>query len=427
MDAKELPARPNLEYYKNLAKDLLRAYTSEDSASLQRIGEHFNQPLTWDRLREAAQRRLRKLKGSASPSARFGLADGQFLIARSYGFESWPKFKKHIEAALRKNSPVSKFELAADAVIAGDIATLARFLYETPELIRARSTRAHQSTLLHYVSANGVEDFRQKTPSNAVEVAKILLQAGAEVDAENNPGHGTTLGLVATSFHPAQAGVQIALLETLLQAGASPDGLPGGWNPLTAALANGRGDAAAFLAQRGARLDLEGAAGVGRLDVVKSFFNEDGTLRSNATQEQMKSGFAWACEYGRTGVVDFFLQQGINVGTRLRHDGETALHWAAYNAHVDSVKLLLQRGAPVNAKDESYEGTPLGWALYAWSGPPPEAKRDHYYEVVALLVAAGATVDTAWLDDPRRESPITEKLRVDPRMLAAIRQHPKSI
>src|SRR5712692_4079242 len=200
MDAKEVPARPTLEHYKKLAKDLLKAYQSGDAASMKRIQDHYQRPLTWDELREAAQWQLRKLKGSARQSAGFTLADAQFLIARLHAFESWPKFKKHIEAVLRERSPISKFELAADAVITGDVATLRQFLREDPELIRARSTRVHQSTLLHYVSANGVEDFRQKTPANAVEVTKILLDAGAEVDAEDNPGRGTTLGLVATSY-----------------------------------------------------------------------------------------------------------------------------------------------------------------------------------------------------------------------------------
>jgi hypothetical protein len=59
MDAKELSARPNLEHYKKLAKDFLKAYKSGDAASLSRIQDHFEHPLTWDELREAAQRRLR--------------------------------------------------------------------------------------------------------------------------------------------------------------------------------------------------------------------------------------------------------------------------------------------------------------------------------------------------------------------------------
>jgi ankyrin repeat protein len=422
MDAKKLPARPSLENYKNLAKAFLKAYKSGDPTAMRRVQEHFKRELTWEQLRQATQQRLHKLRGGAG-NAKFGLADAQFLIARSCGFESWPKFKKHIEAVLRKSSPVSVFESAADAVVAGDIATLSSLLRKNPHLVHARSTRAHQATLLHYVAANGVEDFRQKTPKNAVQVARLLLDAGAEVDAENREGKGggTALGLVATSYPPAKADVQNALLEVLLDAGACPDGLAGGWSPLTAALANGRGDAAEFLAQHGARLDLEGAAGVGRLDVVQSFFSPDGSLKASATQEQLRSGFTWACEYGRTSVVDFLLGRGTPADARLRHDGQTGLHWAAYNAHVDTVRLFLERNAPVNARDESFDGTPLGWALYAWTDPPPEAKRGNYYEVVALLVASGATVDPAWLDHPDRERPISQRVQADPRMQAALR------
>jgi hypothetical protein len=40
----------------------------------------------------------------------------------------------------------------------------------------------HEPTLLHY-NANGVEEYRQKTPNNVVEVAKVLLDAVAEPDA----------------------------------------------------------------------------------------------------------------------------------------------------------------------------------------------------------------------------------------------------
>ena len=72
------------------------------------------------------------------------------------------------------------------------------------------------------------------------------------------------------------------------------------------------------------------AAGVGRLDVVKSFFNDDGSLKSTATRQQMKDGFAWACEFGRTSVVDFLLQRGMEMDAKLKHDGQTGLHWAAF-------------------------------------------------------------------------------------------------
>lgn len=289
------------------------------------------------------------------------------------------------------NSIVSNFEAAVDAIVDGDAAGLEELLRQDPNLVRARSIREHRSTLLHYVSANGVEDFRQKTPKNIVQIAKLLLNAGADVNAESEAygGRSTTLGLTATSVHPENAGVQLELLEVLIAHGARIDG-HNGESAVNACLANGRGKAAEFLANRGARLDLEGSAGVGRLDLVSSFFNEDGSLKPGGTAEQMKDGFTWACEFGRTRVVDFLLQRGVEIDAKLKHHGQTGLHWAASGGHVETVELLVRRGAPVNIRDEAFGGTPLGWALYGWSNLPDGYGRESYYETVAVLVRAGA-------------------------------------
>jgi hypothetical protein len=322
---------------------------------------------------------------------------------------------------VRAGSPVSKFESAVDAIVGGDAATLERLLLENPELVRARSTREHRSTLLHYVSANGVEDFRQRTPKNIVEIAKLLLAAGADVNAESDAygGRSTALGLTATSVHPEAAGVQLPLMELLIDNGAIIDG-PDASSAVNACLHNGRGKAAEFLASRGAQLDLEGATGVGRLDAVKSYFNPDGSLKRTATEKQMKDGFAWACQFGRTDVVDFLLQMRIPLDARLRHDGQTGVHWAAYGGHADTVKLLLERKARVDIKDETYGGTPLGWALYAWGTRPDGARHESYYAVVAQLVSAGAILDP-WFEDDEDRRVVAQKMRADPRMLAALR------
>jgi Ankyrin repeats (3 copies) len=407
MDTREFPPHPNLEQYRKQAKELLKAYQGADMKAMVRVRKKHP--------------RFRKLSEAEFRSESFALADAQLVIAREHGLESWPRFAKYIEEMERKDSPTSIFEAAADAVVTGDIATVARLLRENPGLVHERSPREHNAPLIHYVSANGVEDFRQKTPKNVVEIAELLLKSGAEVDATSQSygGASTALGLAATSYHPAKAGVDIPLLELLLKYGALPDGAPGGWHTVTAALANGRPRAAQFLARHGAKLDLEGAAGVGRLDVVKTFFAEDGSLKTNATRAQMESGFAWACEYGHTSIVDFLLQHGIKVDDPLRHNGQTGLHWAAYNAHVDTVKLLLDRRSPVNARDKSYDGTPLGWALYAWNEPAPETDTNGYYEVVSLLIGAGAILDEEWITDPDRT--LAQKIHADSRMLAALR------
>jgi ankyrin repeat protein len=239
---------------------------------------------------------------------------------------------------------------------------------------------------------------------------------GADVNAESDAygGRSTPLGLTATSCHPEDAGVQIPLMELLIAHGAALDG-PDGPSAVNSCLANGRGQAAGFLANRGARLDLEGAAGVGRLDVVKGFFHDDGSLQSPATRQQLNDGFAWACEFGRTSVVEFLLQRGMEVDAKLPHGGQTGLHWAAYGGHLDTVKLLLDCGAPIDVKEERFGGTPLGWTLYAWRNLPERIDREPYYEVAALLVRSGAKVEPA----PDEED---AAIRADPRMMAALHQ-----
>ena len=388
-DLTPLPARPSLEQYKKQAKDFVKLARSSDSGVFERIRKYHPHP--------------------ASLGAKFALADAQLVIAREHGFESWPKFAKHIEGLALENSPVSQFELAADAIVTGDTAALESLLRENPNLIRVRSTRVHRATLLHYVGANGFENYRQKSPKNAVEIAKILLDAGAEVDAVADAyGKDTTLGLVATSIHPKQAGVQIALMETLLDYGAAIDGAPGEGSPLIAALHNGRPQAAEFLAGRGARLDLEGAAGVGRLDVVESFFNDDGSLKTSATPAQMNAGFLWACEYGRNSVIEFLLKNGADLRAG-ESTGMTGLHWAVVGGQLDTIQLLLERGAPLDAKNV-YGGTALGQAL--WSAINGDPGID-YVPIIETLLDAGAEISSGslgWLERAGRSSPAKARI-----------------
>jgi hypothetical protein len=348
----------------------------------------------------------------------YGKVDARLIIASTHAFGSWEAFAAHAAAVKDVNSPVARFEAAVDAIVAGDLGTLAQLLERDPDLIRARSLRSHHSMLLHYIGANGVEGFRQHTPKNAVQIAEALLAAGADVDARADIyGGSTTLGLVATSFHPKRAGVQGALMGLLLMHGAQAGapGAGGGNVPLViSCLANGRGGAAMFLAERGVPLDLEAAAGVGRLDLVASFFNEDGSLKPSATSEQMRDGFTWACEFGQTSVVEFLLDRGMDINARLpKHHGQTGLHWAAHGGCVETVKLLLRRGAALDVKDERFGGTSLGWALHGLGEETIELREPHY-EVAALLVDAGSGVPPAWLED--------ESVNSDARLLTILRR-----
>ena len=369
--------------------------------------------------------------GGLSPD--YSASDARAMIVRNHDFENWEEYEAYAAARRTPGSLIAQFEDAIDAIVRGDVETLKHLLERRPELIRARSTRKHHSMLLHYVGANGVEGFRQQTPKNAVQVAEVLLDAGAEIEAlADMYGGSTTLGLVATSIHPKVAGVQNALIDLLMARDAQIDrpGAGGGAKPdsdrpsgllINSCLANGRPDAALHLAARGAPIDLEGAAGIGRLDLVRNFFADDGSLTSGATKAQMHDGFSWACEYGCTDVVQFLIDRGMDVGARLRPHQQTGLHWAAYGPHVQTVKVLLRHGSPMDVRDKSFNGTALEWTLYGWGQQPDRAEQNGYYEVVALLAAAGATLDQAWIDaDADRGFPLGEWVRGDARMQAAL-------
>jgi len=434
-DALSLPPRPNLEQYKKLAKDLQHACKSADPGAIRQWGERYKEtmarlhgleitPQLRNEIDHEAQRieqRWHEFRKSNEHAGRCTLAGAQLFVARAHGFASWPTFARHVEALGRANTAVSKFETAVDAIVSGDAARLKTLLSENPELAQARSTREHRSTLLHYVSANGVEDFRQKTPTNIVEITTMLLEAGADVNAESDAyaGRSTTLGLTATSYHPEAAGVQLALMTLLIEHGAIIDSADSG-SVVVSCLHNGRGQAAEFLASRGARVDLEGAAGVGRLDILSSFFDNDGSLKPPATERQLRDGFAWACQFGKTGVVEFLLQKGVKVDAKLAYGAATGLHWAGFAGHADIVKLLLEHRAAIEAKDERHDGTPLEWALYGW-GTSKGAKAERYYEVVALLIGAGAKLDPQWLESDDGRFRTATKMRSDPRMQAALR------
>lgn len=403
-DAIPLPERPDLEQYKKLARELQRACKSGREEAIREWAAQWMSALS---RRDAAlvERLWRRMEVPCT------ITGAQFFLARCHGFASWPKFAAHVKAAAQRNSAAWNFEAAADAIIAGDLPALQKLLAEEPGLVRARAGREHRSTLLHYVSANGVEDFRQKTPQNIVEIARTLLDAGAEVDAESDAygGRSTILYLAATSYHPEAAGVQIPLLEFLLARGARVDG-----SCVVACLHNGRGAAAEFLALRVPSLDLEGAAGVGRADLVEALFD-------SSTDKQKTDSLIWACEFGRTAVVEVLLQRGMPVAAEAPHHGQTGLHWAAYGGHAEAVNLLLRHGAPIEAVEDAFGGTPLHWALYGWGHAATPVGTGDYYAAVSLLARAGARLEAAWFEneDPERRRTIA-KLRADSRMLAAL-------
>jgi hypothetical protein len=264
----------------------------------------------------------------------------------------------------------ARFERAADAVVDGDLATLSALLASHPELATARASHVtdrnppvHRATLLHYLAANGVENVRQRSPHNAVEVARLLLTAGADPNAlaDMYDARCTTLSMLVSSTPPARAGVQVPLIEALVDGGASvePSG-EGAWtSPVVTALVFGFVDAAETLVRRGARVDsLPAAAGLGRLaDVMR--------MLPSASADDRHRALALAAQRGRLEVTRALLDAGADpnlFNPPGMHAHGAPLHHAALGGHDALVRLLVERGARVDLQDTIYKATPAGWA-----------------------------------------------------------------
>jgi hypothetical protein len=427
-DAIPLPPRPNLEQYHNRAKSLVKACKSGDAkavrewarqwleslAALSLDAEVASRPVADEArgLRRHLDREIDKIERDARESGILAenstngctLTNAQLFLARLHDFASWPRFAAHIEALARANSADAEFEAAADAVVTGDLSTLRDMLRQNPELARARSARDHHATLLHYIAANGHEGWRQRTPKNAVDVARLLLDAGSEPDAIAHMygGDATTMDMLVSSVHPHAAGVQVALVDILVDHGALVDGVDDNSSPLMTALRFHYPLAAEALARRGARIDnVITAAALGRVDLVDAFIAEDGTLRPEVRLAQVRwprlprdpsvhLGYAitWAATWGKRDVVELMLRKGVNPDGK--DDDGNALHGAAGHGHMDIVRLLLQHGASLEALN-SYGGTVLSSTLW-FAHNAPEAGVD-YAAVVRELIALGARVD----------------------------------
>ena len=137
LPTRRLPSQPNLEQLRKQAKDLLDQYLAGDPAATAEVRQFERAP------------------------SRFTLSDAQRVLARAYGYQSWPKLKAFVDGA--------NVARLAQAVQSGDIESVRKLLHARPELVGMDMAGNNEHRALHYAVLRRDAD-----------LVRLLMEAGAD-------------------------------------------------------------------------------------------------------------------------------------------------------------------------------------------------------------------------------------------------------
>jgi ankyrin repeat protein len=136
---RRLAEQPNLEQLRKQAKELLQEFRSGAPSAIAEVNR-------FERIRD---------------ESKFALNDAQRVIARAYGFASWPKLKAFVDGA-----NVRRF---AEAVQAGDLTQVRMLLASRPELVATDRAENDEHRGLHYAVLR-----------RDAAMTRLLMEAGAD-------------------------------------------------------------------------------------------------------------------------------------------------------------------------------------------------------------------------------------------------------
>jgi len=260
------------------------------------------------------------------------------------------------------------FQQAVSAIDAGDERKLKELLDAQPELATRRLYSPGEwltsvigdalkgffkdPYLLWFVSEDAVRN--GKLPKNIASIASIIIEKAKTQNAEDLQEQlDYALKLVAWSAVARDGGVQIELLDLLINSGAKINSVSND------ALVNGNFDAAKHLLERGGKLTLSTA-------LCLEKWKDADALAVDATDDEKQFSFVLAALNGKVTAVSKAISYGVDINKPSNHlySHGTPLHHAVWSGSLDTVKLLINAGANLHAKDTAWNGTPLGWAEY---------------------------------------------------------------
>ena len=254
--------------------------------------------------------------------------------------------------------PDRQFREAVASIDSGNVTALEQLLGAYPRLVHEPLDTPEEGYFKHpyllwFVADNPIR--HNKLPSNIAAVTKVILDVMKHEGVKNfGEQIDYTLMLVATGSVPRDCGVQIELVDLLLDAGASlPDSVHG-------AIAHNNLEVAEHLLKKGSKLTLTAAVCLNRRGEIEHLTRE-------ATQDDLQVALVAAAFFGNSGMLSYLLEKGadpnifINNGSGF-HSHATALHQAVYSGKMESVKMLVNAGARFDLTDKVYGGTPIDWA-----------------------------------------------------------------
>ncbi|HKO17025.1 MAG TPA: ankyrin repeat domain-containing protein [Gemmatimonadaceae bacterium] len=341
--ARSLPAVPNLEQQRKQARELLDAARANEPAAVHRFREHHP--------------RLGSAAAEGWPPPRLSLHDAQLVLAREYGFASWPRLKAHIEAilAVRRTRPIERDLQYYDDRARGLLEVLVDAAPDTLEQVRswhpafagASDERILSATLsgefglddarLVYAREHGFASWDQFTEHlrrlqrgevdepfmQAIEAgrardwqrAAALLRAHPDLTRVRGTNGNTLLNLASSLVAcpvadavgapiASAAADRLAPLRLLLAAGADPNaGNDRGWTPVHEAGYRNDPEMLVLLLASGGRVDLEAHGAGGTPLAVALFWGHREAAELLATSSILPRNLRIAAALGRPDLV----------------------------------------------------------------------------------------------------------------------------
>jgi len=285
------------------------------------------------------------------------------------------------------------------------------------------------------VHAKGGDGKRPLHFARTIQIARSLLEHGAEIDALDDD-HDSTPAQHLIGDRPEVAGFlvaqgarsdlllaialgDVALVRRHLDAdpGAIAMRVDQDWFPMVDTAANGghiyqwtlgfhvsafdvarkcgHAELLDFLLERTGPLDrLLDALWCGEDARADAVLAADPQLVARAPEKALRQ-VADAARNNNPAAVSAMLRCGFPV-TALSQHGASPLHWAAFHGNADMMEVVLRCNPPIDAQDRQFHGTAMGWLIQGALNPWGFSTGQHG-KCAHLLLGAGARVDEASL------------------------------